>query len=224
MGDRFWAGLWENQDMVALVSSFWDAQLPDVAPTWSWLSVQFPVSRMAGIQDVEIRGPVQPEDMHYISSGPVYLEGALEAEITLRLPLTKATIEKRDSDSGHMRSSINLPHFAGNTVFGLKEDYLLHLPGEHHISSSTKVFFAPLWITRAPGFLGQDEIAGIIMRRRQGSSVYERIRSLILRYYQAHDMGKSLGLYAGKSIEEINRLVYIGSFFSNVPLSSVRII
>jgi hypothetical protein len=62
------------------------------------------------------------------------------------------------------------------------------------------------------------------MWRKQGSTVYERIGSLILRYYQAHEMGKSLELYAGKSIEETNRLVDIGFFFSNVPLTSVRII
>jgi hypothetical protein len=161
MGDRFWRdcgrrlccmiyfGRWVSQRYDSIGYTVLGRPATWRAPTWSWLSVQSPVSRMAGIQDVEIRDSVQLEDIHYVSTGPVYMGGVLEAEIALRLPLTKATIEKHDSDSGYMRSSNYLPHFAGNTVFGLKEDYLLHLPGEYHISSDTEVFFAPLWIIRA---------------------------------------------------------------------------
>ncbi len=65
--------------------------------------------------------------IHYISSGPVHLEGVSDARITLYAPFIKTTLNKINNEE-------QLDNLCGVIVSSMRLDYDVNVLGLHYVS------------------------------------------------------------------------------------------
>jgi len=166
--DRYCAGIWEKSLPLDLL---WKVVTPASersrvrrCPTWSWASVQSAVEWSFATNS--LLNNFEVVDIHYIPVGPPYMGEFSVASLDLRGLLVRATLVDRET-----LALDHCPDCLKDVVLcGFRPDYDYSFPGDHHVPSGSEVFILPIGISVIYGFY-----AGIVLRREQDRTSYERI-------------------------------------------------
>jgi hypothetical protein len=191
--DRYIAGLWERTLLSDLAwhNSRYPAARPSTfcAPTWSWASIKSAVD-WTGYDLVVVKG-VEVVDVSCPTTytGNICSEdndenSGLRPTITICGPmmaarLTPGTIDNssdwgsraEDDEGEYYREAKFAKEHAtafGGIEISLNPDYLFHKPGRYYVAPDSEVFILPL-------LLGESELEGLLLRKREGTPFYERL-------------------------------------------------
>jgi hypothetical protein len=222
--DRFLAGLWEKTLLLDLLWMVWPSPKTGRpatwrAPTWSWASVQSQVMWESSVDSV--LSSVQVVDIRYTTVGPTHMGEIREAVIILRAPLVRARIER-----GRLCLDPTIPSLSEIAILNEKNDYVFSMPGQYHVPPCTEVFIVPVGITKV-----NRKHTGIVLLKRQGALVYERIGYTELQHrdnkeMQKEDVSSDVGMSRFSerhNVEEAN-MDLVNSILTNLPLWNVIIV
>jgi hypothetical protein len=221
--DRFLAGLWEK---TLLLDLLWMVlPLPTTgrlatwrAPTWSWACVE---SQVCWGSDVDyVLSSVEVVDIHYVTTGPACMGKIQEASITLRVPLLRAGFER-----GRLCLDSTTPLLNDITIYDQSMDYDFSVPGLCHISVTTEVFIAPIGIDKL-----NCRHTGIVLLKRQDSTLYERVGYAEIRHREVETIDKEwslsprIFLYSKHEKNRNEKIDIVTTLLIGLPVCTVTII
>ncbi|PQE28701.1 hypothetical protein CJF32_00003916 [Rutstroemia sp. NJR-2017a WRK4] len=229
--DRFLAGLWEKTLLLDLLWMVWPPR-PKTgrlatwrAPTWSWACVQSQVMWWSWVEYV--LDSVEVVDIRYVTKGPACMGEIQEASITLRVPLLRARLERRERRDTLCLDSAT-PFLKDILIRNQSMDYEFSVPGPYHIPSPTEVFIAPIGIDKH-----DYSHTGIVLLKRQDRALvlYERVgwvsfqhREIVEMLYQPVRTSGDGALSSEPTADRNAKMDFVTTLLIGLPVCSVTII